>query len=81
MATLTVELPTQQSLTEQNLRRWAEVISDPRLARLEERIETDRFGRTPCLGASWKLSIQDWRSAGQTNAAGPRRHRIPNLDC
>jgi Uma2 family endonuclease len=44
MATLTVELPSQQSLTQQNLRRWAEVISDPKLARLEERVETDRFG-------------------------------------
>jgi Uma2 family endonuclease len=44
MATLTVELPSQESLTEQNLRRWAEVISDPKLTRLEERVETDRFG-------------------------------------
>jgi Uma2 family endonuclease len=45
MATLMLELPSQQSLTEQNLRRWSEVISDPKLARLEERVETDRFGR------------------------------------
>jgi Uma2 family endonuclease len=44
MATLTLELPSQQSLTEQNLHRWAEVVSDSRLARLEERMETDRFG-------------------------------------
>jgi Uma2 family endonuclease len=44
MATLTVELPSQKSLTEQNLRRWAEVVSDSKLARLEERVETDRFG-------------------------------------
>ncbi len=44
MATLKVELPSQQSLTEKNLHRWAEVVSDSRLARLEERVETDRFG-------------------------------------
>ena len=44
MPSLTVELPSQDSLTDQNLARWAEVISDPKLARLEERIETDRFG-------------------------------------
>ena len=44
MATLTLELPSQQSLTEQNLCRWKDLISDPKLARLEERIETDRFG-------------------------------------
>ena len=44
MATLTIELPPQPSLLESNLRRWAEVLSDPRLARLDERIETDRFG-------------------------------------
>jgi Uma2 family endonuclease len=45
MPGLTVELPSQQSLTEQNLRRWAELMSDPRLQRLEARVETDRFGR------------------------------------
>ena len=44
VATLTIELPSQQSLMENNLRRWSEVLSDPRLARLEQRIETDRFG-------------------------------------
>jgi len=44
MVPLTVELPSQQSLTEQNLRRWKDLVSDPRLARLQERIETDRFG-------------------------------------
>jgi len=44
MATLVIELPQQQSLAEANLRRWAEVVADPKLARLEERVETDRFG-------------------------------------
>ena len=44
MPSLTVELPPQETLTAQNLARWAEVIADPRLARVEGRIETDRFG-------------------------------------
>ena len=44
MATLTIELPSQPSLVEENLRRWAEVLSDPKLAQLNERVETDRFG-------------------------------------
>lgn len=44
MPSLTVELPSQQDLTEQNLRRWAELVSDPKLEQLEERVETDRFG-------------------------------------
>ena len=34
-----------QSQTEQNLVRWQEVASDPLLASLAYRIETDRFGR------------------------------------
>lgn len=45
MPTLTVELPLRQSLTRRNLARWAEIVSDPRMARLPERVETDRFGR------------------------------------
>ncbi len=44
MPALTVELPSHESLTAQNLARWAEILADPRLARLEQRIETDRFG-------------------------------------
>jgi Uma2 family endonuclease len=44
MGTLTIELPAQESLTVTNLRRWAEVLSDPQLARFEARVETDRFG-------------------------------------
>ena len=44
MQTLTVELPPQPSLTQQNLARWAEVLADAKLAGLPERIETDRFG-------------------------------------
>lgn len=45
MATVTIELPTQASQTEFNLRRWEELLRDPELAKIEGRIETDRFGR------------------------------------
>jgi Uma2 family endonuclease len=44
MATLTLELPPQKTQTTFNLRRWAEVLSDPELARFEGRVETDRHG-------------------------------------
>src|SRR5437899_10451422 len=44
MATLTIELPTQREQTAFNLRRWSELLSDPELARIEGRIETDRHG-------------------------------------
>ena len=44
MATLKIELPSQPSLRENNLRRWAELMANPKFARLEERLETDRFG-------------------------------------
>lgn len=37
-------LPPQPSQTETNLRRWAELLKDPELARIEGRIETDRHG-------------------------------------
>lgn len=44
MSTLTIELPVQKDQTAFNLRRWAEVLEDPELAKLEGRIETDRHG-------------------------------------
>ena len=44
--TLTIELPKQQAQTAFNLRRWAELLADPELAKIEGRIETDRHGRT-----------------------------------
>ena len=44
MATLTLELPPQQTQTTFNLRRWAELLADPELARIEGRVETDRHG-------------------------------------
>jgi Uma2 family endonuclease len=44
MATLTIELPPQRQQTAFNLRRWAELIGDPELAKIEGRVETDRYG-------------------------------------
>jgi Uma2 family endonuclease len=44
MATLTIELPPHQAQTTLNLRRWAELLADAELARIEGRIETDRHG-------------------------------------
>lgn len=44
MATLTLELPDQKTQTAFNLRRWAELVVDPDLAKIEGRIETDRYG-------------------------------------
>ena len=44
MATLTIKLPSQRAQTDFNLRRWAELIDDPELAKIEGRVETDRYG-------------------------------------
>jgi Uma2 family endonuclease len=44
MATLTLELPPHKTQTTFNLRRWAELLADPELARFEGRVETDRHG-------------------------------------
>ncbi|MGA2661690.1 MAG: Uma2 family endonuclease [Verrucomicrobiota bacterium] len=44
MATLTIELPSHQVQTAFNLRRWAELLADAELAKIEGRIETDRHG-------------------------------------
>jgi len=43
---LSLELPTQKTQTAFNLRRWAELLADRELARVEGRIETDRHGHT-----------------------------------
>jgi len=45
MATITLELPSQDSIAEHNMSRWEELVADPKLAAIPERIETDRFGR------------------------------------
>jgi len=44
MASLTLELPRHKAQTAINLRRWAELLADPELARFEGRIEADRHG-------------------------------------
>jgi Uma2 family endonuclease len=44
MAALAIHLPVHDDQTEFNLRRWEEVLADPTLAKLEQRIETDRHG-------------------------------------
>jgi Uma2 family endonuclease len=44
MATLNIELPPHAEQVDCNLRRWAELVADPELARFEGRIETDRHG-------------------------------------
>jgi Uma2 family endonuclease len=41
---LTLELPPQEAQTEFNLRRWAELLADRDIARIEGRVETDRHG-------------------------------------
>ena len=42
---ITLELPSQKSQTAANLRRWEELLADKELAKVEGRIETDRYGR------------------------------------
>src|SRR6266436_6579498 len=44
MATLTLELPPHKTQRAFNLRRWAELLADRELAKVEGRIETDRYG-------------------------------------
>lgn len=45
MTTLSIQLASHQSVSQTNIRRWNELQADPRFARLDERVETDRFGR------------------------------------
>ncbi|HEY5891914.1 MAG TPA: Uma2 family endonuclease [Chthoniobacterales bacterium] len=41
---LTIELPSQKEQTAFNLRRWAELIQDPEMAKIQGKVETDRHG-------------------------------------
>jgi hypothetical protein len=41
---ITIELPDLASQTGFNLARWTEILGDPDLAKLPDRIETDRHG-------------------------------------
>src|SRR5580658_5550508 len=45
MGTLTIELPSQAKQTRFNMRRWDALQTDPALAKIEGRIETDRHGQ------------------------------------
>ena len=45
MESLTIELPQQRKQTAFNLRRWAEVLADPEMWKIEGRVETDRHGQ------------------------------------
>src|SRR2546425_9781588 len=45
MATVTIALPPQPEQTALNLRRWAELLADRDLTKVEGRIETDRHGQ------------------------------------
>jgi len=40
---LTLELPVHEKQRGFNLRRWAELLADRKLARIEDGIETDRY--------------------------------------
>jgi hypothetical protein len=42
---ITIQLPDLKSQTNFNVARWSELVADPELARLPNRIETDRHGR------------------------------------
>lgn len=44
MATLTIQLPPHDAQTEFNLRRWDELLADREVAKIEGRVEMDRFG-------------------------------------
>lgn len=44
MDTLTIERPAQDAQTQFNLRRWAELVADPKWIKVEGRVETDRDG-------------------------------------
>ncbi|MSU47718.1 MAG: Uma2 family endonuclease [Opitutus sp.] len=44
MDTLTIELPRQSMQPDFNLRRWAELVADPKWIKVEGRVETDRHG-------------------------------------
>jgi hypothetical protein len=44
MGWLNIALPTQESQTGKNLRRWEELLNDPGLARFEGRIERMEIG-------------------------------------
>jgi hypothetical protein len=46
---ITIELPDLKSQTKFNLTRWTEILADPLLAKIPNRIESDRHGRVVML--------------------------------
>jgi Uma2 family endonuclease len=44
MSNVTIELLPHAVQTEFNLRRWAELLAEPEVAKIEWRVETDRYG-------------------------------------
>ncbi len=44
MATLAIELPQHATQTDLNMRRWADLLANPELAKFEGRVESDRHG-------------------------------------
>ena len=46
---ITIELPDLKSQTSFNLARWTEILADPFLAKIPNRIESDRHGRIVML--------------------------------
>jgi len=44
MSNVTIELPPHAAQTEFNLRRWAELLADAEVAKIEWRVETNRYG-------------------------------------
>jgi Uma2 family endonuclease len=73
MTGITIELPPAEEQAEFNLRRWAEVLADPELRKVEGRIETDRFGR---IVMSPPPAPQHGRN--QTDIASLLKQLLPN---
>src|SRR5436190_3235366 len=84
MAMLTLELRPHKTRAAFNLRRWAELLADRELAKVEGRIETDasrpHHSESYSCSKSWKLSVGDWASAAEPHGRGPRADRMPDLD-
>jgi Uma2 family endonuclease len=76
MSNLTIELPPEADQTEFNLRRWAELLADPEVTKIEWRVETDRFGhiivipppapKHGCFQAEISFLIRTLMPGGQT---------------
>lgn len=85
MARLTLELPVHEKQRGFNLRRWAELLADRELARIEGRIETDRYGRkrrrqrsvAVCLGWRDKFPGADSDAVLEAVPAVPETGSVP----